>query len=287
MNAQLEYYNEVVLWKKGGGATLLLDEFPNAVFAFSLRKLRGDYGGYCIKVRRSNDNATQDIGFVSDTLDTASLLSFVGSNNGFVEIFYCQGIGNNAIQTTLAKQPMIVNSGVVVSENGLPCLFFNGGNNLKLNNRSLYNKNTYSLYFVTNFLTADSYEMLFTNSNNYGDAIGNIEVRRNASNNQIGWLYGTGSSAAGTAEINNIERLLCVNRNSNVENNCYVDNTVDDSSSPTTTVIGNFDIYIGSRSDGTYYFNGNIKEIIGYDFFQITDDKNSIHDNINTYYSIY
>jgi len=42
---------------------LLLDIFPNAAVAYSLRKLRTAYSGSAIRVRRSVDNAEQDFGF--------------------------------------------------------------------------------------------------------------------------------------------------------------------------------------------------------------------------------
>jgi hypothetical protein len=59
---------------------LLLDLFPNASVAYSLRKLRTAYSGSAIRVRRSSDNAEQNIGFVGGDLDTQSLLDFVGYN---------------------------------------------------------------------------------------------------------------------------------------------------------------------------------------------------------------
>ena len=61
--------------------TGLLDIYPNAAVAYSAtRRLSGAYTGSLIRVRRSSDNAEQDISFVNDELDTASLLTFVGGN---------------------------------------------------------------------------------------------------------------------------------------------------------------------------------------------------------------
>lgn len=59
---------------------LLLDTYPNAAVAYSLRKLRTAYSGSAIRVRRSSDNAEQDIAFVGNDLDTTSMLDFVGYN---------------------------------------------------------------------------------------------------------------------------------------------------------------------------------------------------------------
>jgi hypothetical protein len=101
----------------------LLDDFPNAAAAYSLRKLRSAYTGNCIEVRRSSDNSLQNIGFVNNVLDTASLLSFVGAGNGFVRTWYDQsGNGVNGEQTTDQRQVRIVNSGVLEILNSKPCL---------------------------------------------------------------------------------------------------------------------------------------------------------------------
>ena len=43
----------------------LLDTYPNAAAAYSVRKLRTAYTGSAIRVRRSSDNAEQNIGFTA------------------------------------------------------------------------------------------------------------------------------------------------------------------------------------------------------------------------------
>jgi PKD repeat protein len=110
-------------------SNLLLDLYPSASAAYSLRLLRSAYTGSAIRVRRSNDNTEQDIGFVNNVLDTTALLSFVGANNGFVVTWYDQsGNNRNATQTTQANQPQIVSSGTVLLTNGLPSISFDGTN---------------------------------------------------------------------------------------------------------------------------------------------------------------
>jgi hypothetical protein len=98
---------------------LLLDTYPNAAVAYSLRQLRTAYTGAAIRVRRSSDNAEQDFGFSGNDLDTASLLTFCGAGNGFITTWYDQSVnGNNATQVAASIQPRIVNSGSLVTENG-------------------------------------------------------------------------------------------------------------------------------------------------------------------------
>jgi len=111
---------------------LLLDNYSGSAAAYSLRKLRYNYSGSAIRVRRASDNAEQDIGFVSNELDTTSLASFCSGTNGFVTIWYDQsGNGKNATQTTTANQPKIYDSSTgVLTENSKPCLQFDGVNDV-------------------------------------------------------------------------------------------------------------------------------------------------------------
>ena len=104
----------------------LLDTYPNAAAAYSVRALRIAYTGSAIRVRRASDNAEQDIGFtVFGNLDTTALTSFCSGTNGFVTTWYDQsGNGRNALQPTAANQPQIVSGGTVLTENGKPCVNF-------------------------------------------------------------------------------------------------------------------------------------------------------------------
>lgn len=109
---------------------LLLDTYTGATAAYSVRKLSKDHTGSCMRVRRSSDEATQDIGFDSNgDLDTAAIASFVGDAYGYVTAWYDQsGNGNNATQSTASNQPMIYDrvAAAVVTENGKPALYPNG-----------------------------------------------------------------------------------------------------------------------------------------------------------------
>lgn len=96
-----------------------------ATAAYSLRKLSSTYSGSAVQVRRSSDNSTQDIGFTSGgDLDITALNTFVGSNNGYVSIWYDQsGNGYNALSS---ESPLIVNAGTLNTSNGLPSILING-----------------------------------------------------------------------------------------------------------------------------------------------------------------
>jgi hypothetical protein len=106
----------------GGGFEGFLNKFSGASLGLSLDKLDKNYTGFAIKVRRSSDNVELDIGFVDGVLDTASLLTFVGSGDAFVTIIYDQVGSNNMTQTTSSLQGQIVSSGSVILKGGEPCI---------------------------------------------------------------------------------------------------------------------------------------------------------------------
>lgn len=90
----------------------LLDAYPGAAAAYSLRQLSSTYSGDAIRVRRSSDNAEQNIGFVSNELDTASLETFCSGTDGFVRTWYDQsGNSGAATQLNVSTQPQIVSNG--------------------------------------------------------------------------------------------------------------------------------------------------------------------------------
>jgi hypothetical protein len=95
----------------------VLDDYPSATVAYSLRKLRTAYAGYAIRVRRLSDNTEQDIGFVGNVLDTASLLTFCGVSNGFITRWYDQsGNANDAATGSTGFQCQVVSSGAMITD---------------------------------------------------------------------------------------------------------------------------------------------------------------------------
>lgn len=118
--------------RSGGSApSLLLDQLSvSASVAFSTRKIRGDYNGPCLRVRRTSDNAEQDIGFDASTgvLDRAAVLAFVGSSYpAYVTIWYDQSVnGLHLTQPDTTKQPSIVDQWGYINDiaSGVPSLGF-------------------------------------------------------------------------------------------------------------------------------------------------------------------
>ena len=142
---------------------LLLDSLSGSEGAFSLRKLKSSYSGNAIQVRRSGDNATQDIGFVNNQLDTTSLNNFCSGYDGFVTIWYDQGgNGNNAIQATAAKQPKIydISTGIYLL-NGKPSMEM-GSASSSLVYSNLSGSTSYSVSSVFSAIESSQYTKLLS-----------------------------------------------------------------------------------------------------------------------------
>lgn len=104
------------------GPTIVPDSLPldvaSGTSGYFLRKIRTAYAGSAVRVRRSSDNAEQDIGFDgSGNFDDAAFTTFVGGGTGFIVTWYDQGTnGYNATQSNTALQSVVTLS----AQNGHP-----------------------------------------------------------------------------------------------------------------------------------------------------------------------
>lgn len=103
------------------GEPLLLDKYSGAEFAFSTRLLSSTYTGDCLKVKRSSDGATQNIGFNSDGyLDQASIETFRGASTEVQIMEWYDQSGNNMVlsQADYGNAPVIYESGAYIQSLG-------------------------------------------------------------------------------------------------------------------------------------------------------------------------
>jgi hypothetical protein len=292
----------------------LLDAYPNAAAAYSLRKLRTAYTGSAIRVRRT-DLAESDIGFTSTgALDTTALLAFTGTgalNNGFITTWYDQsGNGYNATQTTALNQPQIVSSGSVITQGSSPSIRFDGIND--------------------NFVTSQNNPFTFTggvsiihasykNSTSYKDyetilSAGTTSVSSTNIEKTMAFGYGNASAVNpkptimtdiykpsgiqydGTISTNQRHLIgyyisdWSLHRSTGLSNLRFNGSDVltktYGTANPSSLNINPLKIGVFDQILTTSFFSGDIQEIIAY-----ASDKNShrigIEANINSFYSIY
>jgi len=117
--------NGMLLAVPSTGENLILNDYPGAVAAYSLRLLNSSYSGNAIEVQRKSDNLTQDIGFSGGALDETTLSSFCSGTDCKVRTLYDQtGNGYDFVQTDTSKQARIVLNGVIDTISGLPSMRF-------------------------------------------------------------------------------------------------------------------------------------------------------------------
>ena len=272
-------YNDIRGGAEGGvAATLLLDLYPGAAAAYSLRKLRTAYTGPAIQVRRSSDDTLQDIGFVDGNLDTASLLSFVGSGNGFVKTWYDQsGQGNDASQASTAAQPKVVSSGVVVLENGKAAIEFDGTNDF-FDATSVTTGNPKSIFISSKFQSVNALEKVIFDSTTT-----NQSILYKGTNNSIALGFGTFTFTSYTATTDYVLYSILhngTNSNAFINSGQILTNT----NLGTNAFNG---LRIGAvRGTANLFYNGIISEFIVYGSDE-SANRRGIEININNYYSVY
>jgi hypothetical protein len=302
-------------------ANLLLDQYSGAAGAYSLRKLRTAYIGSAIRVRRSNDNTEQDIGFTAGgDLDTASLKTFVGANSGFVTTWYSQGDSTSAdfTQATAASQPIIINAGVIERQNGDPTIRFDRTSSDFMQVASSTSKfaflHTSGKKYISIVCRAGvgvnpnaQYTILSTASNNTNLRGINILYRDETSlsnNDRFTLLIANVNATLSVVNINqnnfftaNQLNLLSIdldpgNATADQRGIVYYNSTTTLQNNTSTltpsTSPSSANLTIGRRAavDGTEHLNGYISEIIIYNSDQ-SSNRTGIETNINSYYGIY
>jgi hypothetical protein len=261
----------------GGGvvAGLLLDLYPNADVAYSLRLLRTAYSGNAIRVRRSSDNTEQDIGFVGNDLDTASLLTFCGAGNGFVTTWYDQSENTrNATQTTAIFQPQIVLSGALLTVNSKTCMSLDGTND-RLNITS-FNFNSTNYNSFVGKRQASGRRLYGLGGNQYVYALW-FDNKYYLQSKSTGFQT---SSALDTTT----NQLLLTGLNNGTDQEIYKNsNVVASTFVPFTlaTAINAIGAYVGSN-----FAYCELQEIVFYNSDQ-SANRTAIETNINDYYAIY
>lgn len=269
---------------------LLLDTYP-ATAAYSLRKLRTAYTGAVIRVRRSLDNAEQDIGFLADELDTVSLLSFVGAGNGFIVTVYDQAGIHNITRGVVTQQPLIVSGGVLIVKNTKIGIKHDGTDDVLVSLSPIVDLNSGNQFSIFNVHASDLLNTIRTFWT--VSTIGSSDQMRGFSDTRgiaspLNFFVinsaGTGyASTLSTTRNNTNQRLITsVMDGSNLMRG--FDNGSTGGTNTYTLTYQNNLLQIGSGANGA--FNGIWQEFIIFNTNQLSN-RVIIETNINTYYGIY
>jgi len=267
---------------------LLLDDYPNASVAYSVRLLDVDYSGPALTIRRGNDDNTTDIGFKNKEVDTSEIESFCGTNNCYVQTWHDQS-GNDidSTQSTLSQQPQIYDGNSIITENGKPAVDFDGSDDM-LEASAQINTLVFSSFVV--FRSQD------TGGNNRILHIGSTDRTTHQLKTSMDFQYDDAKSAGyrhpenetvtiGSADNN--QHLYTYFRPSDTKQELFVDGgaLAGENTNSTTTFTSEV-LRMGATADGWNHSDSLIQETIVYEADQ-SSNRSGIEPNINDYFSIY
>ena len=281
-------------------ANLLLDDYPNAAAAYSLRKLRTAYSGNCIRIRRdSTGQAETDIGFdASGIVDTNAIKNFVRNNEAAIVTWYDQsGNGRNMSQGTAANQPNIKNNlglgNQIVRRNSKPSIFFASASNDRLSVSRILSNDEFSIFGVVGLNSIQTDAAILAQHAGTAD-LGRTTFLRTGSgadNDNGGVFFNNGTSySAVTTNTYTIATPPVLSLFESESDNLGT-TTIKINGTGTGTISGqtwtplNTNTTMGAFGNGNNAMNGGISEIIIYSTKQA--NATGIRNNINSYWLIY
>ena len=262
---------------------LLLEQYPGAHAAYSLRRVRGEYNGPAIRLRRTSDGETLDIGFdAQGNLDTAASDTFHDGTNLTCEIWYDQsGNGLHSVQSTPVAQPLLYNNAGIIISSGTPGLRFvrTGTDTLPFDNTGL-DIGSLSAFVVGTFVDTADTEYLLAVSGSDNDKRFYVPVMFNGNfKYEYGDTAAVGAVAANTSK--SLHTMIAGSTQGNVQawrNDIHLGSKALDSGIDDATGIASL--------AGVGYLNGFVYEIVVYGSDQSTN-RVAIANNINAEHSIY
>ncbi len=255
----------------------VLDEVTGAVAAYSLRRLTVSFLGSALRVRRSGDDAEQDIGFDGrGDLDTAALELFCAATDGFVTTWYDQsGNENDATQSTASDQPQIVSAGttIISGGNSRPAMNYSGVTDFLAMTTRL-NLAAFTI-FVAVQVDSDSYIL--------NDSVVNIQIRALQEDGDISTFDGTNNPKSDDFSPNLSSLAICVYHSNGSTLSFFQSNTA--RGSDTYGAVDQIMNQIGQFSTGgTENLDGKLGSLIIYDSALSTANREAVGTDLDTYW---
>lgn len=263
--------------------------------AFSIRRLRSGYSGYCMRVRELNGGGQLDIGFDSNGLvNVAAIEAHIGSANADITIWYDQS--GNGLDLTGTGAPVIAGAGTVITENGLPAITFDPGGGAdyflrsSVSTLSAFSADELDFYAVLKQAGANARNTVIDhNDGTYTDRTNVTATYDNTIRFDNGNpVAGDDTVVAQPSGWDDAQHLLICRREGSTQM-IRVDGTdlITGDSVSSTRAAGSHTLYVGVGLGPFDAFNGTMQEIFWHRQNQSSGDRTAIEDDINTYYSIY
>ena len=276
----------------GAAASLLLDTYPSAGFAYSFRTLRAAYSGNNIRARESSGSTEQNIGFASGVLDSSSLLTFTGSNDGLVPIIYDQSTNaNNLTQTIASEQLQIVDAGALITSNNLAAAQWANRRGGIVASIAFSGMTDIWFFDVLDVTTTSAPQVLYESSPNYANNTGAflIGIEQNAIRVSNRNSLGEGRN---NYDISTGRQVISIRMRAGVSIATFSEVYINGVQIPLASTVGggnsvfsNQILYL-SRGGRFFGFLGKRQELTFYPSNQ-SANRVGIETNLNNYYGIY
>jgi hypothetical protein len=292
----------------------ILDLYPSAHHAYSLRKLRDSYTGFCLRVRRttltpSATTTTVDVSFNSlNTIGLDSPITYasgasttatnlgqfcasvvngytnpdgVNTNQDILVVTWYDQSGNNKnpTQGTAGNQPRLVELGNLELSGGKVAVRFVKSNSQRLTILdTTANINNMSSYFVGAYVT--------TNVNGIGYSLSTVNRFYLPNATSAGFAY-AGYGAAATAmllETTTTNRRLYQLIAPTTGSTTLAQGFLNGIPKASTALVNGATANISLGTAATVFFDGYIQEVIGW---QTNANRVEKETNINSYWTIY
>lgn len=313
-NAQIIRAN--AFYRPTAAAGFLLDDYPNAAAAYSLRKLKTSYSGSAIRIRRdSTGNAETDIGFLaSGELDTNAIKTHCRNNSCMVTTWYNQGdsASVNFTQTTAASQPRIMTTGTIQRRSGKPTIRFDNSGTIDFMSVAsstakfnyLHKAGQAASFGVVQFDTVanpNNIYSFYNNNNNSTISVGHsifwddrasvprnnavLSIVRNSSDNTTGNSFFAPDTLALLTNLLDNANATAANRNILYRNGANQQKNNTNTGTP-STANASFSMRLGGGANtNNFPLNGFISEIIFYPTDQ-TSNRTGIETNIINFFGL-
>lgn len=284
------YISSGPIWD--GTQTSLLNDYPGAAAAYSVRALNSAYTGPLMTIRRSSDNAETDIyALANGDLDEALINSFCTGTDCFVVTWYDQsGNGRDAVQTLSTDQPVIYEAVTVKTHNNKPAVFFSDAlTTMLITSSQIVTNDGFGAFIVTSGIGTQSNGVILSQHSGGADVGRTVFAGTDQTDNTKPYLFFNNGTShlniATTTAFDNTIKLL-ISEGDGVGNYSFtVNQTTDNFNIGQTFTPLNTGLRIGALGNLSNTYTGYISEIIVYDFKQT--GKAGVAASINDYFSIY
>jgi hypothetical protein len=264
----------------------LLDTQSAFVAYSTSRKLSSTYTGSAFRARKNSDGSQQDIGFVNNLVDTASLATFLAGTDGGIVTWYDQSGNGKNLGGNGGNLPQIKSGGNLITQAGYQAVTTNGASEYFAQTTAFSSNKVVEIMCVGSLTSRTLANSLWWCNPDNGYSFGSYETSTNAVSTvkSDGGRLGQQTVTLGQAYL--IDQFDNVDGGTNAS---FLN--ISGTQTNYTLVTGDWvatsfnKINLGRGPfGGTFYENTKMNEWIM--FGDATSNRTALRNNINTFYGL-